>query len=103
MLENATSRAEFLENKMAALESESLESKVIQVLKHRHSRPLLTEATDLAQPRERSSWAVIADLIITNAVKEDIFKQSRSYLANGEACHLYFGEVLLVMTRTQQI
>ena len=54
MLENATSRAEFLENKMAALESEYLESKVIQVLKHKHSRLLLTEVTDFAQPREKS-------------------------------------------------
>ena len=88
MLENAISRAEFLENKMAALESETLESKVIQVLKHKPSRPLLTEATDFAQHREKSSWAVIADLIITNAVKEDIFKQGRSYLANGAASHI---------------
>ena len=55
MLEKATSRAELLENKMAALESESLESKLIQVLTHTHSRLLLTEATDLVQPREKSS------------------------------------------------
>ena len=69
-LEKATSRAELLENKMAALESESLESKLIQVLTHTHiavcCSPKPPTLYSLAKSQAEPSWLISLPL---NAVE----------------------------------